>query len=164
MPPAQRQKRMARKSSVGVEELLERSRDDVPRPAELHEQERRYVFNGDARSSSLGFAIRQNKRGTRRKISIFNIILLLFGFGIASIFYISNIITVNQLAMETGQLQTRLNKIENTNALLLADINRKSGRERIGKIATEQLGLKYPKEQPRWFEIDEDKLQSITSD
>jgi cell division protein FtsL len=155
---------MLRKSSSDVEELLERSRTDVPRPANTPEQERRYVFNGDARPASMGFAIRQNKRGTRRKISTFNIILLLFGFGVASVFYISNIIAVNQLAVETGQLQTRLDKIENTNALLRAEVTRKSGRERIGKIATEQLGLKYPKEQPTWFEIDNNKLESITSE
>jgi cell division protein FtsL len=155
---------MAKRIAADVEELLDRARDGAVSPGEFPLPDRRYVFGGEAHPSSAGYAIRQNKRGTHRKISTFNIILLLFGCGIASILYISNIITVNQLALETSQLQTKLDKIANTNALMRADINRKSGRERIGKIATEQLGLKYPKEQQTWLEVDEDKLQSLTGE
>lgn len=152
---------MARKNAADVEELIERAgKGAVPSVAET-EREKRYIFGGDVHTKAPGYAIRQNKTGIRRKASTFNIILILFGTAVAIILYIGNIIAVNQLAVEVNQLQTKLDKIENINAVLQAEINRKSGLERIGKIATEQFGLQYPKEQPTWFEVDEEKIQSL---
>ncbi len=151
---------MARKTDVDI--LLDRTRPDS-----VHfepQSEKRYVFNGDPQSKIAGYAVRQNKRGVRRTRSTFNIILILFGCAVAIILYISNIIAVNNLAFETGQLQAKYDKIVNTNGALKAEINRKSGWERINKIATEQLGLRYPKEQPTWFDIDEDKLELVKGD
>lgn len=152
---------MARKHAADVEELLERAGKDAALPPAETEREKRYIFGGDVHPKAPGYAIRQNKTGIRRKRSTFNIILLLFGSAVAIILYIGNIIAVNQLAVEVSQLQTKLDKIENTNAVLEAEINRKSGLERIGKIATEQFGLRYPKEQPTWFEVDEAKIRSL---
>ena len=152
---------MARKHPADVEELLERAGAGADHPANEVEPEKRYVFRGDVQPRAPGYAIRQNKRGIRRRTSTFNIILILFGSAVAIILYIGNIITVNQLAVEVGQLQTKLEKIQNTNAVLQAEVNRKSGWERIGKIAGEQFGLKYPKEQPVWFEVDREKIESL---
>lgn len=152
---------MARKNAADVEELIERAGNDAALPVTETEREKRYIFGGDAQPRTPGYAIRQNKTGSRRKMSTFNIILLLFGSAVAIILYIGNIIAVNQLAVEVSQLQTKLDKIENTNAVLEAEINRKSGLERIGKIATEQFGLRYPKEQPTWLEVDEAKTRSL---
>jgi cell division protein FtsL len=124
-------------------------------------RERRYIYNGDNRPSATGFAVRPNKRGTRRRISTFNIILLLFCFGIGIVFYVNNIITVNQLAFDIGQLQAKYAALSNTNATLRAEVNRKAALERIGVIASEQMNLRYPPEQPVYFEIDRDKLATL---
>lgn len=150
---------MARKHPADVEELIERASTSA-RPL-LEEREKRYVFAGDVQPNAPGYAIRQNKRGIRRKISTFNIVLILFGSAVTIILYISNIIAVNQLAMEVNQLKTELDKVQNANAVLQAEVNRKSGLERIGKIASERFGLQYPKEQPVWFEVDEEKIRSV---
>lgn len=126
------------------------------------EREHRYIFNGDTPSSAAGFALRPNRKATRRSISTFNIILVLFGCGIVIVLYISNIIAVNHLALEVDQLQAKYHKIRNANTVLEAEINRKSGWERIGRMAAE-LGLKHPTEQPTRFDVDESQLDNIQS-
>lgn len=150
---------MAVRSDADTREMLGRSRIDLPPRVERTEPEKRYIFGGETRSTFPGYAARPNKKGVRRKYSIFNSILLLFGAAVGIILYIGNFVAVNQLAMDVNQLQTEYEKIMNSNAALRAEINRKSGWERIGIIATEQLGLRYPKVQATWFTIDEDKLE-----
>ncbi|MEK9138283.1 MAG: septum formation initiator family protein, partial [Bacteroidota bacterium] len=81
---------------------------------------------------------------------------------VAIVVYISNIIAVNRLASEVSHLQAQYDKILNANAVLKAEINRKSSWDRIGKVATEQVGLRYPKEQPTMFEIDEELMDKAT--
>ncbi len=89
---------------------------------------------------------------------------MLFGYGITIVLYVGNIIYVNRLASEVSQLQSRYVKIANTNTILQAEVDRKSARDRIGKLASKMLGLKYPKEQPTRFEIDEVKLGKAVAD
>jgi len=74
---------------------------------------------------------------------------------VAIVLYISNIIAVNRLAVEVNDLQQKYDAILNENEILRAEINRRSSLERIGRIATEQLGLQHPKEQPQWLEVDQ---------
>jgi hypothetical protein len=125
-------------------------------------RDKRYIFNGDPQSRNPGYAVRPtNKKATRRKVSTFNIILWLFGIGIAIVLYVDNIITINRLAFEVNQLQTKYDSVVNTNATLRAEVTRKAAWERIGKNATEQLGLKFPTEQPTLFNVDQDKIESL---
>ena len=42
-----------------------------------------------------------------------------------------------------------------------AEVTRKAAWERIGKNATEQLGLMFPTEQPTLFNVDQDKIESL---
>jgi len=151
-----------RKTSPGdIEEMARRAITDSLRSPTAPNPDRRYIYNDDPQAVFAGYAVPPNKRGNRRKISTFTIILVLFGFGIATVMYISNIIAVNRIALEVNELEAKYGKILNANEALRAEINRKSGWERIGKIATEQLDLKYAKEQPRWFSIDTEKLEEI---
>jgi len=154
---------MSKKMAGGGEDLLQRARVDSLGNPENTGKEDRYIYSGSPTSGSAGYAIRPNKRAARRKVSTFNIILVLFGCALAIILYISNIIAVNQLAIEVNQLQAKYDKIENVNGVLSSEISRKSGWDRIGKIAVEQFGLKYPSEQATRFDIDKDKLEKIQS-
>jgi hypothetical protein len=121
--------------------------------------ERRLVYGG-ARESTQGYTIRPNKRGIHRRRSTFKIVVALFCAGAAIVVYINNIITVNRLAAEVDTLKGRLNKITNTNAVLMAEINGKSGWERIGKLASEQ-GLRHAREHPAYFDIDTDMASRV---
>ena len=150
-----------RRGTEDVEELLERAKADSPALRKQPAREKRYVFNGDPQASTAGYAVRPNRKAIHRKVSTFNIILWLFGAGIAIVLYVNNIITINRLAFEVSQLQTKYDGITNTNAALRAEISRKSAWERIGKSATEQLGLKFPTEQPTLFDVDGNKAEEL---
>lgn len=150
---------MTKRIAADTEELLERA--SVDRQSEGVGREKRYIFNGDPPPQYPGYAIRPNAKATRRKVSTFNIILVLFGVAVSTVLYIGNFIAVNQLAFEVNQLQTKYEKITHANAVLEADINRKSSWERIGTIATAELGLQHPKEQPVLVDIEEDKLERV---
>jgi len=128
------------------------------------QRERRYIFSGDPQERVAGYVVRPNKRGVRRKLSTFNVIVALFVCAAAIILYIGNVIEVNRLALEVNQLQSRHNKIMNSNEALRAEISRKSSLERIGKIATEELRMKYPNGQAIWFDIDLEKLEELLSE
>ncbi len=126
--------------------------------------ERRYIYGGEKRSVPTGGTapMRQNRRVTRRRFSTFNTIVILFGMSLVIVLYVNNILTIDQLASDIGKLETRYAAIQNLNAGLRAEINRKSSWERIGRTATERLGLVFPKEQPQGFDIDESALRRVT--
>jgi len=122
--------------------------------------ERRHIYSGDPTYRPSDFAPRANRPVKRRKRSPFMLIAAIFGVSILIVFYIWNKITVNRLVVEINELQAQYQKIENTNEVLRAEINRKSSLERIEKIAVD-LGLTYPKEQPSWLEVDLERLQQL---
>ncbi len=143
-----------------VKALLARTR--TPARKERHEEprrENRYIYNGTPpRSGETGMPPRQNRKPSRRRVSTFNTIMILFGGGILIVLYVHNIITINHLAADVGQMQARYEAVQNTNASLRAEVNRKSAWERVGKTATEQLGLTFPAEQPLKVTVDPDAL------
>ena len=146
---------MAGKLNTGADELIQRAQDDMAA------QEHRYVYSESSGRATPGYVVRPNKKGTVRKVSTFYLIIALFGIGASTVAYVNNVIVVNRLAAEINQLQSRYNKISNTNAVLKSDINRKSGWDRIGKMAGEQVGLRYLKEPPTLFDIDRDVLENV---
>ena len=123
--------------------------------------ERRYVYNGEATQQVRDFMPRGNRIVKRRKRSPFTIIVILFVISLLIVFYVWNKITVNRLAVEVNDLQNQYQRITGANEILRAEINKKSNLERIGKIATERLNLTYPKEQPIWFTVDNNRLDHI---
>ncbi len=131
-------------------------KDDEALIAAAPPRENRYVYNGDRQTDLAGYALRQNRRPARRTISTFNIIVGLFIVCILTVLYINNIIVVNQRLAYVSELQGKLQRQLDRNATLQADVNRKSSLDRIGRIAVDELGMKYPQEQPVWFELDGD--------
>lgn len=149
---------MTKRFPDDVDTLVSRAQSD--RSAKV-EPERRHIYGGDPQATVAGYAVRSNRKAIRRKRSTFNSILLLFGVGIAIVLYINNILAVNTLLREVNQLQSTHEKIANTNQMLRAEIDGKSDMERIGRVATEQLGLTFRKEQPFWLEVDESRLRRV---
>jgi cell division protein FtsL len=119
-------------------------------------KEQRYIFNGEPSATVSGYAVRQNRRAVRRRMSTFNIILALLVLGVGIVIYIDHIIVVNRLVVDVSALQGKYQRQLETNAALLADVNRKASLERVGKIASESLGMQYPQEQPEWLTVDPD--------
>lgn len=127
-------------------------------PAAAVERERRYIYNGDKRPAVPGYALRSNRKSVHRKISTFYVILMLFGFGIAMIFYVNNIITVNRLASDIAQLDQKLNTIRNVNAALRAEVTKKAALERIGVIARDELNMQFRPVEPTVLDVDLENL------
>jgi len=130
--------------------MWERSghRNSDVRVPEVH-REQRYIFGGEPSPAVSGYAVRQNRRSVRRTFSTFNIIVALFALGFLVVLYIDNIIVVNQLVVDVNTLQHKYQRQSDSNATLQADVHRQSSLEQIGKIATGELGMQYPKEQPQ---------------
>lgn len=97
----------------------------------------------------------------QRKVSPFNIILLLMGTAAAIVLYISNVIAVNQLVNDIHKSDVRLQEIQSDQEALRARINQMSSLERIRKRAEEELGLKNPADVPGWIDVDQEKIRSI---
>jgi len=144
-----------------VEELLKRARQDAPDDEDREGKEDRYVFQGTKASSLDTPLLRSNRKAIRRKYSTFNIIFLLFLAAFGIVMYISNIISVNHLASDVSHLQGKLDAIINARSIVQAEINRKSSWERIGQIATEELGLRFAHGQATWIALDEELLERI---
>jgi cell division protein FtsL len=127
--------------------------------------ERRYVYNGEpmmmAPRDTGECASRRNRHARRRKRSPFNIIAIIVTVSMLIVFYVWNKIMVNRLVVEVGDLQAQYERTLNANEFLRAEINKKSSLERIGKIATQQLGLIPPREQPVWFDVNTDGLAEL---
>jgi cell division protein FtsL len=152
---------MARHLQEDVEAVLERARAQQVRPP-VWKNSDRPAGAYDPQENVAGYAVRPRARASkRRRASTFNIVIALFITGICIVLYVSNVIAVNQLAYDVHEMETRLDKIRNTNAELVATINRKSSLERIGPMATEMLGLESPKEPPVAFPVDKDKLREL---
>jgi cell division protein FtsL len=141
------------KKAPQIDELVRRAQAEVP------SQEQRYLYTEHTPSTAPQFAVRRNKKAVGRKVSTFYLIVGLFVVGISIVAYVNNIIVINRLSAEINQMQARYDKIGNTNAVLRSEINRKSGWERIGKIAGDEVGLRYPEEQPELFDVDETLME-----
>ncbi len=127
--------------------------------------ERRYVYGGTPpRRVKETIPVKGNRKTRRQQGSLFYIIVCLVVASLLIVFYVWNKITVNRLVVEVNDMQNQYQKILNANEFLRAEINRKSSLERIGKIATTQLGLIYPKEQPVWFEVPVDRFDQLPAE
>ena len=101
-----------------------------------------------------------NRRYTRRKVSPFNIILVLMGTAAAIVLYISNVIAVNQLVNDIHRSDLQLQEILSDQEALRARINQMSSLERIRKRAEDELGLKNPADVPGWIDVDQEKIRT----
>ena len=103
----------------------------------------------------------QNRRVANRKVSTFNIILMLMGTAILTVLYVGNIIAVDQLTKEIGVQQAALTKILNEQELLKATISQMSSLERVRTRAADEIGLRDPKEPPQWISVYSEKIRTL---
>jgi cell division protein FtsL len=131
------------------------------RPSVSGVKDRRLLYDeGVAEASPRNEPASRGLSFSKRRSSTFNTMAGLFFAAVGIILYISNIIAVNRLVVEVNDLQQKYAAVMNENEILRAEVNRRSSLERIGKIATEKLGLQHPKEQPQTLEVDESLLDS----
>lgn len=124
--------------------------------------ERRYIYNGEPTQpkSVNDFSNGGNRPVRKHRRSPFGKILLLIGVSFLIVFYVWNKITVNRLLVEVNDLENQYQKLQTSNDLLRAEINRKASLERVATMAG-KIGLVYPKQQPVWFEVSANDLERI---
>ncbi len=103
----------------------------------------------------------RNRRGARRAISPFNMILILLAVAVVSVLYISNVLAVGRLLIQNNTLEVKHRQLINDQEILRAQISRLESLERVEKVATEQLGLKPPTQPPVWLEVDPERVQEV---
>ena len=103
----------------------------------------------------------KNRKIIRRKVSPFNIILMLMGLATAIVLYIGNIIAVDQLVNDIHKQELKLQEILNEQEMLRAKVNQMSSLERIRKRAEEELGLQNPSTAPKWLRVDSEKAREV---
>jgi cell division protein FtsL len=140
----------------------ERSQTPLPKP-----QQRRMIYGGTMpippqAELPQGTTLPPiNRKYTQRKVSPFNIILVLMGTAAAIVLYISNVIAVNQLVNDIHKSEVRLQEIQSDQEALRARINQMSSLERIRKRAEDELGLKNPADVPGWIDVDQEKIRTL---
>jgi cell division protein FtsL len=104
--------------------------------------------------------LRKKERPARR-ISPFNVILILIGVAIVSVLYISNILMIGQLLIQINRLQIKHQQLQNEKEILTSQINRLSNLDRIQQLAQDQLGIQNPKQLPQWIQIDPGRIDRV---
>ena len=102
-----------------------------------------------------------NRRFTKRRVSPFNIILVLMGTAAGIVLYISNIIAVNQLVSDISKSELLLRDILSDQEIARAHINQMSSLERVRKRAEDELGLRNATDVPRLLTVDQEKIRTI---
>ena len=119
--------------------------------AQAETKDRRFLYSAEPSDVSGDSVLRTNRPVRKRPRSTSSLIVALTLISLLVVLYIWNKIMVNRLAEDVNNLQNQYQKIVSANEVLRAEINQKSRLERIGEIATKQLGLTYPRQQPVWF-------------
>lgn len=150
---------LAEQSTIHVQTQSTHPRTDPLPPIPLSTPA---VFPGDITQTYSPLAGHgPNRKIRRRKVSPFNIMILLIGGAVAIVLYIGNIIAVNELLAEINLLQAQLQQIQMDQELLRAQMNKLASLERIQQIAEADLGLRSLREPPAWLPVDQEKIKEI---
>ena len=102
--------------------------------------------------------MRTNKK--KRKISLFNFLVLLFISAGVIVFFVYNIIVVNSLAVENNNIKTDITKATSINNNLQTEIERLSNIDNIKQVAAGKLDLKFPVAKPKKLTIKKSEIEN----
>jgi hypothetical protein len=97
----------------------------------------------------------------KRKISLFNFLVLLFISAGVIVFFVYNIIVVNSLAVENNNVKTDIIKVTGVNNNLQTEIERLSNIDNIKPVAAGKLNLKFPVSKPKKLTINKSEIENI---
>lgn len=96
-----------------------------------------------------------------KKISLFNFLLVLFLSAGVLVFFVNNIIAVNNLAVENNGLHFEINKSINANNGLQTEIERLSTFDNIKPVAVDKLNLKLSSAKPKKITVSKSEMDNI---
>jgi len=101
------------------------------------------------------------KTRRKQKISLFNFLVALFVSAGVIVFFVYNIIAVNNLAVENNNIKTEMTKVISVNNNLQTEIERLSNVDNIKPVAVDRLNLKFPVTKPKKITINKSELGNI---
>ena len=114
-----------------------------------------------AAAESASTSPSRNRRATRRRVSPFNLIVILLGVAVVSVLYISNILAVGRLLIQINQLDAKHQQLLNEQEMLRVQISRLASLERVERMAADELGMQAPKQPPIWLEPAPERIQEV---
>jgi len=97
-----------------------------------------------------------------RKISLFNLMIMLFITAGVIVFFVNNIIAVNGLVVENSNIQAEISKAVTANNNLQTEIERLTNFDNIKNTAVDKLGLQYSTTKPRKITIERSELKNLS--
>lgn len=97
----------------------------------------------------------------QKKVSLFNLMVLLFISAGIIVFFVNNIISVNALVVENNNIHTEINKSVTVNNGLQTEIERLTNFDNIKNTAISKLGLQYPVNKPKKITIERSQIEEL---
>lgn len=93
------------------------------------------------------------KRVVKKRISLFNLMVALLAMAAVIVFFVNNIIAVNNLVLDNSNMQSELSKSILLNNGLQTEIERLSNFDNIKGTAINKLNLGFSKNRPKKIDI-----------
>ena len=100
------------------------------------------------------------RNNRKKKISLFNVLVILFTFAGIIVFFVYNIIIVNNLAVANNNLHTELNKVITFNNGLQTEAERLSTFESIKPVAVDELKLSISQNKMKKIIVNRSELEN----
>jgi cell division protein FtsL len=97
-----------------------------------------------------------------RKISLFNLMVMLFITAGIIVFFVNNIIAVNALVVDNSNIQAEISKSVAANNNLQTEIERLTNFDNIKNTAVDKLGLQYSTTKPQKIIMEKSELEKLS--
>ena len=101
------------------------------------------------------------KKPGRKRLSLFNLMVMLVVMAGVIVFFVNNIIAVNNLVLENSNIQTEINKSVTLNNGLQTEIERLSNFDNIKVVAIDKLKLGFSKNRPKKIDISKSDINNL---
>jgi len=102
------------------------------------------------------------KKVVKKRISLFNLMVALLIMAGVIVFFVNNIIAVNNLVLDNSNLQAEINKSVTLNNGLQTEIERLSNFDNIKSTAIDKLNLSFSKNRPKKIDVSRSDIYNIT--
>ncbi|RPI15247.1 MAG: hypothetical protein EHM58_14555 [Ignavibacteriae bacterium] len=99
------------------------------------------------------------RKPKNKNISLFNLLVILFVSAGIIVFFVYNIITVNNLAIDINNVRSEITKTVTVNNSLQTEIERLSSFDNIKNIAVDKLQLKFSTNKPKKVSINKSDIE-----
>ena len=100
-------------------------------------------------------------RGSKtRSISLFNVLVVLFISAGVIVFFVNNIITVNNIVVNSNNLRNEINAAQTVNNNLQTEIERVSNLDNIKPVAIDKLKLGFSGSRPKKISVEKSDLEN----